>query len=127
MRGVTGDLVTMDEIGQVVIVDRNKDMVSTAGFKVFPAEIERVVAAHDAVAMVAVGSQPGELKGEVPKAYVVLKPGAKADADSIPELSARNSQRTWFHAPFSSSSRRRHQYRHLPCRPRRAGRQRHRV
>jgi acyl-CoA synthetase (AMP-forming)/AMP-acid ligase II len=47
----------MDEIGQVFIDDRNKDMVSTAGFKVFPAEIERVVAALDAVAMVAVGSQ----------------------------------------------------------------------
>jgi hypothetical protein len=40
-------------------------MINTAGFKVFRAEIEHVVAAH--VAMVAVGSQPGELKVEVPK------------------------------------------------------------
>jgi len=54
-----------------------------AGFKVYPAEIERVIAAHGSVAMVAVGSQPDELKGEIAKAYVVLKSGAKADADGI--------------------------------------------
>jgi long-chain acyl-CoA synthetase len=51
----------------VFIVDRKKDMINTAGFKVFPAEIERVVAAHDAVAMVAAGSQLDELKGQVPR------------------------------------------------------------
>ena len=79
----TGDLATMDEDGAVFIVDRKKDMINTAGFKVFPAEIERVVAAHPAVAMVAVGSQPDEMKGEIAKAYVVLKPGAEPDADGI--------------------------------------------
>jgi long-chain acyl-CoA synthetase len=82
----TGDLATMDEMGQVFIVDRKKDMINTAGFKVFPAEIERVVAAHDSVAMVAVGGQPDDIKGEIAKAYVVLKPGAAADADSILDL-----------------------------------------
>jgi long-chain acyl-CoA synthetase len=79
----SGDLAHMDEDGAVFIVDRRKDMINTSGFKVFPAEIERVVAAHPAVAMVAVGSQPDELKGEIAKAYVVLKPGAAADADDI--------------------------------------------
>jgi long-chain acyl-CoA synthetase len=73
----------MDEEGAIFIVDRRKDMISSGGFKVFPAEIERVVAAHPAVAMVAVGSQPDELKGEIAKAYVVLKPGAAADAEEI--------------------------------------------
>jgi long-chain acyl-CoA synthetase len=42
---------------------------NTGGFKVFPAEIERVIAAHPSVAMVAVGSQPDEFKGEIAKAY----------------------------------------------------------
>ena len=42
----TGDLATMDEDGAVFIVDRKKDMIITGGFKVFPAEIERVIAAH---------------------------------------------------------------------------------
>jgi len=45
-----------------------------------------VVALHASVAMVAVGSQPDGLKGEIAKAYVVLKPGAAPDAQSILEL-----------------------------------------
>jgi len=79
----TGDLASMDQDGAIFIVDRRKDMINTGGFKVFPAEIERVVAAHPSVAMVAVGSQPDELKGEIAKAYVVLKPGSAADAEGI--------------------------------------------
>jgi long-chain acyl-CoA synthetase len=79
----TGDLATMDEDGAVFVVDRKKDMINTAGFKVFPAEIERVVAAHPSVAMVAVGRVPDEMKGEIAKAYVVLKPDAEPDADGI--------------------------------------------
>jgi long-chain acyl-CoA synthetase len=79
----SGDLAHMDDEGAIFVVDRRKDMINTSGFKVFPAEIERVVAAHPAVAMVAVGSQPDELKGEIAKAYVVLKPGAAADAEDI--------------------------------------------
>ncbi len=79
----TGDLATMDDDGAVFIVDRKKDMINTGGFKVFPAEIERVIAAHPSVAMVAVGGLPDELKGEIAKAYVVLKPGAPADAEGI--------------------------------------------
>jgi long-chain acyl-CoA synthetase len=79
----TGDLARMDKDGAIFIVDRRKDMINSSGFKVFPAEIERVVAAHPAVAMVAVGSQPDDLKGEIAKAYVVLKPGASVDAEDI--------------------------------------------
>jgi long-chain acyl-CoA synthetase len=79
----TGDLASMDASGQVHIVDRKKDMINSAGYKVFPAEIERVVAAHPGVAMVAVGSQRDPLKGEIAKAYVVLKPGAQPDAEGI--------------------------------------------
>jgi long-chain acyl-CoA synthetase len=79
----SGDLAHMDDEGAIFVVDRRKDMINISGFKVFPAEIERVVAAHPAVAMVAVGSQPDELKGEIAKAYVVLKPDAAADAEDI--------------------------------------------
>jgi long-chain acyl-CoA synthetase len=79
----TGDLASMNDEGAIFIVDREKDLINTGGFKVFPAEIERVVAAHPAVAMVAVGSQPDEMKGEIPKAYVVLKSGAAADVESV--------------------------------------------
>ena len=74
----TGDLGTMDEDGCVFIVDRKKDMILTGGYNVYPAEIERVLAAHPAVALAAVGKQADEMKGEIAKAYVVLKAGTDA-------------------------------------------------
>jgi long-chain acyl-CoA synthetase len=70
----TGDIATMDEDGYATIVDRKKDMLVTAGFKVYPAEIERVLCMHPAVALAAVGSVPDEAKGELAKAYVIVKP-----------------------------------------------------
>ncbi len=79
----TGDLAKMDEDGCVFVVDRKKDMIVTAGYNVYPAEIERVLSSHPAVAMCAVGPQPDEQKGEIAKAYVVLKDGATGDADEI--------------------------------------------
>jgi long-chain acyl-CoA synthetase len=72
----TGDVATMDEDGCIFIVDRKKDMILTAGFNVYPAEIERVVAGHPDVALVAVGSIPDEEKGELAKAYIVPKTSA---------------------------------------------------
>ena len=54
----TGDIATRDDEGRYFIVDRKKDLIITGGFNVYPAEIERVVASHPAVAMVAVGSCP---------------------------------------------------------------------
>jgi long-chain acyl-CoA synthetase len=79
----TGDIATMDSDGCIFIVDRKKDMILTAGFNVYPAELERVIAGHPDVAMVAVGSIPDEDKGELAKAYVIAKDGASPDADGI--------------------------------------------
>ena len=81
----TGDIATRDEEGHFFIVDRSKDLILTGGFNVYPAEIERVVAAHPAVAMVAVGSVPDETHGELARAYVVLRPGATATEAEIIE------------------------------------------
>ena len=58
-------------------------MIITGGYNIYPAEIEQVVAAHPAVAMVAVGSQPDELKGELARAYIVLKGGVSVSEDEI--------------------------------------------
>jgi long-chain acyl-CoA synthetase len=85
----SGDLASMDDDGAIFIVDRKKDMINTGGFKVFPAEIERVVAAHPSVALVAVGGAPDEIKGEIAIAYVVLKADAAADEESILALCRR--------------------------------------
>ena len=71
----TGDIATRDEEGRYFVVDRRKDLIITGGFNVYPAEIERVVAAHPAVAMVAVGSVTDDTHGELARAYVVLRPG----------------------------------------------------
>lgn len=79
----TGDVATMDQNGCVSIVDRKKDMIITAGFNVYPAEIERIVAGHPDVALVAVGSVVDEQKGELAKAYIVPKTGHTPNADSI--------------------------------------------
>lgn len=79
----TGDVASMDEDGCVFIVDRKKDMILTAGYNVYPAEIERVVAGHPDVALVAVGSIPDEEKGELAKAYIVPKTGAEPSADDV--------------------------------------------
>jgi long-chain acyl-CoA synthetase len=73
----TGDIATMDDDGYATIVDRKKDMILTAGFNVYPAEIERVLCMHPAVALAAVGSVADEVKGELAKAYVILKPDAE--------------------------------------------------
>ena len=82
----TGDLARMDEDGCIFIVDRKKDMILTAGYNVYPAEIERVVAGHPAVAVVAVGRIDDEMKGELAKAYIVLKEGAIVTEQDIIEF-----------------------------------------
>jgi len=79
----TGDLASMDEDGCVFIVDRKKDMILTAGYNVYPAEIERVVAGHPDVALVAVGSVPDAEKGELAKAYIVPRVGVAPSEQAI--------------------------------------------
>jgi long-chain acyl-CoA synthetase len=81
----TGDLARMDEDGYVFLVDRKKDMVKTSGFQVWPREIEEVVASHPAVLEVGVAGVPHEVKGEVARAWVVLRPGAQATEEELRE------------------------------------------
>lgn len=79
----TGDLAYMDADGYVFIVDRKKDLVKTSGFQVWPREIEEVIAAHPAVLEVGVAGVPDPVKGEVAKAWVVLKTDHTATSDEI--------------------------------------------
>ena len=78
-----GDLGTIDHDGFINIVDRKKDMILTGGYNIYPAEIERVLAEHPAVAIAAVGKLPHDLKGEIAKAYIVLKNNAKCTEEEI--------------------------------------------
>ena len=80
----TGDAGRLDEDGYVFLEDRVKDMVISGGENVYPAEVERVVAEHPAVAEVAVIGVPDETWGEAVKAIVVASPEAAVDeADLI--------------------------------------------
>jgi long-chain acyl-CoA synthetase len=79
----TGDIATRDDEGRYCVIDRKTDMLITGGFNIYPAEIERVVAAHPAVAMVAVGAVPDETLGELARAYVVPRPDTTATEAEI--------------------------------------------
>jgi long-chain acyl-CoA synthetase len=79
----TGDLGYLDDDGYLFIVDRKKDLIKVSGLQVWPREIEEIIATHPAVGDVGVAAIPHERKGEVPKAWIVLRPGATATATEI--------------------------------------------
>jgi long-chain acyl-CoA synthetase len=81
----TGDIATVDDDGYYTIVDRKKDMILTAGYNVYPAELERVLCMHASVALAAVCGVADEAKGELAKAYVMLKPGASVSGKELVE------------------------------------------
>ena len=86
----TGDLATIDEEGYILIVDRAKDMILTGGENVASAEIERVLYQHPAVLECAVIAIPDDQWGEVPKAFITLKPGHEASHDEMVEHCRRH-------------------------------------
>jgi acyl-CoA synthetase (AMP-forming)/AMP-acid ligase II len=79
----SGDGGHVDADGYVYVTDRIKDMIISGGENIYPAEIERVLAEHPAVADVAVIGVPDERWGEVPKAIVVAAAGARVDQEEI--------------------------------------------
>jgi acyl-CoA synthetase (AMP-forming)/AMP-acid ligase II len=79
----TGDIGHVDADGYFTIVDRLKELIKYKGFQVPPAELEALLVTHPAVADVAVIGIPDDEAGELPKAFVVLKPGAEATAEDL--------------------------------------------
>jgi len=79
----TGDIVRMDKDGYFSVVDRKKEMVIVSGFKVYPREVDEVLYAHPAVLEAAAVGVPHPSKGEVVKAFVVLRPGTTATAQQL--------------------------------------------
>ncbi|WP_397593433.1 AMP-binding protein [Sphingorhabdus sp.] len=86
----TGDIGTMDAQGYVRITDRKKDLYISGGFNVYPAEVEKLLAAHPAIAMVAVIGVADERLGEIGRAYVVLRSGMSASEAELVEWSRAN-------------------------------------
>lgn len=86
----TGDVGTMDAGGYVRITDRKKDMFISGGFNVYPAEVEKILAAHPAVGMVAVIGAPDERMGEVGVAFVVPRANTKIVPEQVVAWSRDN-------------------------------------
>ena len=84
----TGDIAVVDADGDFTIVDRVKELIKYKGYQVPPAELEALLLSHDAIADAAVIPVPDEEAGEIPKAYIVLKPGHDLSADDVMAFAA---------------------------------------
>ena len=86
----TGDLVQLDEDGYVYVADRLKDMIISGGEKIYPREVEELLFKHPAIKEAAVVGVAHSLRGEVPKAIVVLKEGCAATEKEIKQFCAQH-------------------------------------
>ena len=82
----TGDTATRDSDGYIWFVGRSDDLISSAGYRISPFEVESALQEHPAVAESAVVGKPDELRGEIVKAYVTLAPGHEASDRLVKEI-----------------------------------------
>jgi acetyl-CoA synthetase len=83
---LTGDAARLDEDGLLRFASRADDVISSAGYRIGPFEVESALMSHPAVVEVAVIGTPDELRGEAVTAFVVLAQGAVASAELVEEL-----------------------------------------
>ncbi len=83
---LTGDLARKDEDGYLWFVGREDDVITSAGYRMGPAEIEDCLMKHPSVSMVAVIGSPDEIRTEVVKAFIVLKPEVAPGPDVEEEI-----------------------------------------
>ena len=79
----TGDIGEFDADGYLYIRDRKKDMLIVGGYNVYPREVEEVLVMHPAVLEAAVVGIRDEYRGELPVAYVALRPGTRVDGEEL--------------------------------------------
>jgi acetyl-CoA synthetase len=82
----TGDSGFKDEDGFIWFVGRNDDVISSAGHRIGPGEIEDLLMAHPSVVQAAVIGKPDELRGEIVKAFVIISPGTEKNESLSDEL-----------------------------------------
>ncbi|KAJ8323780.1 hypothetical protein QVD99_007061 [Batrachochytrium dendrobatidis] len=86
----TGDVAIVHESGEFTVMNRIKELIKYMGIQVAPAELEEKLLQYPKIADAAVIGRPDELSGEVPVAYVVLKPGVTCTEDEIKSFIAKN-------------------------------------
>jgi 4-coumarate--CoA ligase len=85
----TGDLGHVSADRHFTIVDRLKELIKVKGFQVPPAELEALLVTHEGIADAAVIGIPDDEAGELPKAFITLKPGHEADEQGIKDFVAQ--------------------------------------
>jgi acetyl-CoA synthetase len=83
---LTGDLAKKDEDGYFWFVGRKDDLITSSGYRIGPAEIEDCLIKHPAVTMAAVIGSPDEVRGEIVKAFIVLKPAINPSPALLEEI-----------------------------------------
>ncbi len=79
----TGDIAKMDNDGYVYIIDRKKDMIISGGYNIYPREVDEVLYEHPKVMDAVAVGVPDSYRGEIVKAYIVLRPGEEMTEDEI--------------------------------------------
>lgn len=95
---LTGDTVEQHEDGSISFVGRSDDVISSAGYRIGPFDVESCLLEHGAVAESAVVGKPDAERGEIVKAFVVLHPGRDGDDALAAELTRHVRDRLGKHA-----------------------------
>ncbi len=83
---LTGDMGRRDEDGYLWFVGREDDLITSAGYRMGPGEIEDCLLRHPAVALAAVVGKPDPVRTQIVKAFIVLKPGTRSDDELKKEI-----------------------------------------
>jgi len=83
---LTGDRATRDSDGNFWFIGRKDDVIKSSGYRIGPFEVESALSAHPAVLDVAVIGKPDEVRGQIVKAFVVLRPGQEATDETAHAL-----------------------------------------
>ncbi|MCD5422444.1 AMP-binding protein [Rhodococcus pyridinivorans] len=93
----TGDLVSLDEDGYLTFEGRKDDVINSSGYRIGPQEVENALVEHSAVAEAAVVGVPDDLRGEIVKAFIVLRAGYKTSSNLVADLQRHTREHT---APY---------------------------
>ena len=93
----TGDKARIDENGWLFFIGRADDVINSAGFRIGPAEVENSLLTHPAISMSGVVGVPDELRGELVKAFIVLKDNRMASDKLATEIQNHVKQRLSAH------------------------------